>query len=60
MEPPVASFALMAYGQAAEIAEVGYRYAMKEIEQWDRANGLLTPRCGPGTHDARGQPAAVR
>jgi hypothetical protein len=29
-------FALMAYRQAAEIAEVGYRYAMKEIEQWER------------------------
>ncbi len=36
LEPPVAAFALMAYRQGAEIAEVGYRYAMKEIEQWDR------------------------
>lgn len=36
LEPPVGTFALMAYRQAAEIAEVGYRYAMKEIEQWDR------------------------
>ena len=37
LEPPVAAFPLMAYRHAAEIAEVGYRYAMKEIEQWDRA-----------------------
>lgn len=37
LEPPVAAFALMAYRRAAEIAEVGYRHAMKEIEQWDRA-----------------------
>ena len=36
MEPPVAAFPLMAYKHGAEIAEVGYRYAMKEIEQWDR------------------------
>ena len=36
LEPPVGMFALMAYRQAAEIAEVGYRYAMKEIEQWNR------------------------
>ena len=40
MEPPVGAFALMAYRQAAEIAEVGYRHAMKEIEQWDRAKAL--------------------
>ena len=37
LEPPVAAFPLMAYRHAAEIAEVGYRYAMKEIDQWDRA-----------------------
>ena len=36
LEPPVAAFPLMAYRRGAEIAEVGYRYAMKEIEQWDR------------------------
>ena len=36
LEPPVASFPLMAYRQAAEIAEVGYRHAMQEIERWDR------------------------
>ena len=35
LEPPVAAFPLMAYRHAAAIAEVGYRYAMKEIEQWD-------------------------
>ena len=36
LEPPVAAFPLMAYRQAAEIVEVGYRYAMKEIERWER------------------------
>ena len=36
LEPPVAAFPLMAYRHAAEIAEVGYRYAMKQIEQWDK------------------------
>ena len=41
LEPPVAAFPLMAYRRGAEIAEVGYRYAMKEIEQWDRE--LTTP-----------------
>ncbi len=36
LEPPVASFALMGYGRAEKIAEVGYRYAMQEIERWTR------------------------
>jgi NTE family protein/lysophospholipid hydrolase len=36
LEPPVANFTLMGYRRAADIAEVGYRYAMKEIEKWDR------------------------
>ena len=36
MEPPVAAYPLMAYRHGVEIAEVGYRYAMKEIERWDR------------------------
>jgi len=36
LEPPVGSFALMAYRRAPEIVEVGYRYAMKEIAQWER------------------------
>ncbi len=36
LEPPVASFPLMGYRMASEIAEVGYRYAMKEIALWDR------------------------
>jgi predicted acylesterase/phospholipase RssA/CRP-like cAMP-binding protein len=36
LEPPVASYPLMGYRRAAEIAAVGYRYAMKEIEKWDR------------------------
>ena len=36
LEPPVAAFPLMAYRQASEIVEVGYRYAMKEIERWER------------------------
>jgi NTE family protein/lysophospholipid hydrolase len=36
LEPPVASFALMGYGRAARIAEVGYQYAMQEIAKWTR------------------------
>lgn len=36
LEPPVGQFALMAYRRAAEISEVGYRYAMEAIDQWDR------------------------
>ena len=36
LEPPVASFPLMGYGRAEQIAEVGYRYAMQEIERWNR------------------------
>lgn len=35
LEPPVAGFTMMGYRHASEIAEVGYRYAMKEIEKWD-------------------------
>ncbi|MEJ6004576.1 cyclic nucleotide-binding and patatin-like phospholipase domain-containing protein [Paucibacter sp. AS339] len=35
LEPPVAEFALMAYGRGADIVEVGYRYAMEKIGQWD-------------------------
>ena len=34
MEPPVREFAMMAYRRAEEIAEVGYQYAMKQIEKW--------------------------
>jgi len=37
LEPPVASFPLMGYARAAQIAEVGYRYAMQEIERWSQA-----------------------
>ena len=37
LEPPVGAFALMAYRQAAEIVEVGYRHAMQEIERWERS-----------------------
>lgn len=36
LEPPVASFPLMGYSRAEKIVEVGYRYAMQEIEQWHR------------------------
>ena len=39
LEPPVASFPLMGYGRAAQIAEVGYRYAMQEIESWNTQGG---------------------
>jgi NTE family protein/lysophospholipid hydrolase len=35
LEPPVAEYPLMAYRQAAQIADAGYRYAMKEISRWD-------------------------
>jgi NTE family protein/lysophospholipid hydrolase len=35
LEPPVAEYPLMAYRRAAEIADVGYRYAMEEISRWD-------------------------
>ena len=38
--PPVAALALMAYRRAAEIAEVGYRYAMQEIGLWDTPAAL--------------------
>jgi NTE family protein/lysophospholipid hydrolase len=40
LEPPVGQFALMAYRRAADISEVGYRYAMEAIDKWDRQ----TPR----------------
>jgi len=36
LEPPVGKFPLMAYARAADIAEVGYRYAMEKISQWDQ------------------------
>ena len=36
LEPPVGSFPLTAYARAREIAEVGYRYAVQEIERWNR------------------------
>jgi hypothetical protein len=35
LEPPVADFPLMAFERAAEIAEVGYRYATERIRLWD-------------------------
>lgn len=41
LEPPVAGFPLMGYRRASEIAEVGYRYAMEEIERW---SSPLSPR----------------
>lgn len=34
LEPPVAGIPLLAYRRAAEIAEIGYRYAMLEIGRW--------------------------
>ncbi|MBB4843913.1 NTE family protein/lysophospholipid hydrolase [Paucibacter oligotrophus] len=36
LEPPVGDFSLMAYAKAADIAEVGYRYAMEKIAQWEQ------------------------
>jgi NTE family protein/lysophospholipid hydrolase len=35
LEPPVAEFTLMDYRRPVEIAEIGYRYAMQEIERWN-------------------------
>jgi NTE family protein/lysophospholipid hydrolase len=35
LEPPVSGFRLMDYRRAAEIADIGYRYTMERIEQWD-------------------------
>jgi NTE family protein/lysophospholipid hydrolase len=31
LEPPVSNYSLIAYHKAAEIAEIGYVYAMKEL-----------------------------
>ena len=50
LEPPVAAFSAHIYRQAVEIAEVGYRYAMKEIERW----GPDAPE--PGLRGARTTP----
>ncbi len=36
LEPPVGEFPLMAYARGADIAEVGYRYAMEKISQWEQ------------------------
>jgi predicted acylesterase/phospholipase RssA/CRP-like cAMP-binding protein len=36
LEPPVAEFSMMSYRKADEIAEVGYQYAMKKIQEWQR------------------------
>ena len=36
LEPPVSEFSMMSYRKAEEIAQVGYRYAMKHVEQWKR------------------------
>jgi len=36
LEPPVGNFPLMAYQNGAEIAAVGYRYAMEKIASWDK------------------------
>ena len=36
LEPPVARFPIMGYRSAASIVEVGYRYAMEKISQWER------------------------
>ena len=41
LEPPVAGFPLMGYRRAAEIAEVGYRYAMEKISLWTNPESSL-------------------
>ena len=35
-EPPVGKFPIMGYRSAASIVEVGYRYAMEKVSQWER------------------------
>ncbi len=36
LEPPVSQFSMMGYRNAAEIAEVGYRYTMEQMAKWSR------------------------
>jgi NTE family protein/lysophospholipid hydrolase len=36
LEPPVGKFPIMGYRSAASIVEVGYRYAMEKVSQWER------------------------
>jgi NTE family protein/lysophospholipid hydrolase len=36
LEPPVSQFSMMGYRNAAEIAEVGYRYTMEQMAKWKR------------------------
>jgi NTE family protein/lysophospholipid hydrolase len=36
LEPPVSQFSMMSYRNAAEIAEVGYRYTMEQMSKWKR------------------------
>ena len=36
LEPPVGKFPLTAYARGADIADVGYRYAMEKISQWEQ------------------------
>ena len=41
LEPPVSEFSLMDYARAQEISDVGYRYAMEKINQWNLQKTLL-------------------
>jgi NTE family protein/lysophospholipid hydrolase len=36
LEPPVSQFSMMGYRNAAEIAEVGYRYTIEQMAKWKR------------------------
>jgi NTE family protein/lysophospholipid hydrolase len=36
LQPPVNEFSVMAYKDAGKIEEVGYQYAMKELQEWLR------------------------
>jgi NTE family protein/lysophospholipid hydrolase len=36
LQPPVSQFRLMAYNRAEELAEVGFDYAVREIETWTK------------------------
>ena len=36
LQPPVSQFRLMAYNRAEVLAEVGFDYAVREIETWTK------------------------
>ena len=40
LRPPIDAFALMAFEQMDEIAEVGYRYAREALAEWAKGEGI--------------------